>query len=394
MKMTDFKTLAKKYEEQLIADRRWLHENAEVGMILPRTENYIRTQLEEMGYSPEPWLESGLSVTVGRGENLTLEGEPKCILLRADIDALPIHEEADLPFAAKGEAGHLCGHDIHGAVALTVARILKECEEEISGLVKIVFQPGEEQSNGAEHMVKAGVMQNPQVHACLGMHVKPNAENGSVHYALGPATAAIDFFKIDIEGKTAHSSQPEQAKDPLQAAMGIYHSLEGMVRRELSAFRTAVVAVGIMEAGSAPNSIPTNAHMEGTLRSYSNEDQAHLRECMRLIVAQHCALAGVAGSINFVWTPVTENNTEICNHMGGIFDKYVGKENVIIDKQPVASSDDFAFFAQEAPSMLFWFGVGSDEGYAIHDPRVVMEEDKLYLAAAAIAEGAVSWCSK
>lgn len=392
--MADFKLLAEKYKEQLIADRRWMHQNPEVGMVLPMTEEYIHNQIEEMGLEPEPWLESGISVTIGKGVNKAEDGEPKCILLRADVDALPIFEEADLPFASKNGAGHLCGHDIHGAVALAVARMLKECEDEIEGLVKIVFQPGEEQSNGAEHMVNAGVMENPKVHGCLGMHVKPNAENGTIHYAIGPATAAIDFFKIEIEGKTAHSSQPENAKDPLQAAMGIYQSFDGLVRRELSAFKTAVVAVGMMEAGTAPNSIPVNAKMEGTLRSYDNGDQKHLRACMEKIVKNQCELAGVTGTIDFVWTPVTENNPEFCAEMVKSFEKYIEKENIIIDPRPVASSDDFAFFAQEAPSMLFWFGVGSDDGYAIHDPRVVMDESKLHVAAVAIADAAASWCSR
>ncbi len=392
--MTDFVALAKKYEKQLIENRRWLHQHPEVGLHIPMTRDYIKAKLEEIGYEPKPCLECGLYVVVGSGRAKAEDGEPKCILLRADVDALPIREEADVPYAAKGENGHLCGHDIHASVALAVAAMLWECRDEIPGLVKIVFQPGEEQSNGAEHMVHAGIMENPKVHASLGMHVRPNAENGTIRYAVGPATAAIDFFSADFHGVTAHSSMPEKAKDPLQAAVNTYQSFDSLVHHEISAFDSAVLAVGMLNGGTAPNSIPTDVNMRGTLRSYSNENQSRLRERMREIVEHQSKMVGVEGKIDFVWTPVTMNDPAFCDEMAGAFADIIGKENIVIEDRPVASSDDFAFFGQDVPAMLFWFGVGSEGGHAIHHPKVVMEEDKLYLAAACVAEAAVRWTGK
>ena len=389
--MADFVALAKKYEKELIENRRWLHQHPEVGMDLPETMEFIRGKLIEMGYEPKSCLGQDLYVEIGSGRKKASDGEPRCILYRADVDALPIKEESGLPYAAKGENGHLCGHDIHGAVALTVAKMLMEHRDEIDGIVKIVFQPGEEQSNGAERMVEQGIMKNPKVHASMAMHVRPNAENGQIRYAVGPAAAAIDFFDVYFHGVTAHSSMPEKAKDPLLAAANTYQAFDGLVRREISAFNSAVLAVGILKAGTAPNSIPLDAEMHGTLRSYRNDDQKHLRDRMREIVKAQAQMAQVEGRIDFVWTPVIMNDAELCRQLSGSFAKVIGGENIVIEEKPVASSDDFAFFGMDVPAMLFWYGVGSPEGHAIHHPQVVMKEDKLYLAAAAIATAITDW---
>ena len=230
---------------QITEDRRNLHRIPELGMDLPQTSSYIRKRLDEMGipwqdcggHLPEkmtkdfmeagfPRMERAIGVTAVIGK-----GSP-CILLRADMDALPIREESDLEFKSCNGYGHMCGHDSHAAMLLGAAQILKDMEDSLKGSVKLVFQPGEETGAGARMLVENGLLENPKVDAAFGIHVQPVTGTGEVGYSVGVNSSSLDTFILKIKGRGGHSSQPQLCIDPLMIMNQVYQAVNLLVTRE------------------------------------------------------------------------------------------------------------------------------------------------------------------
>ena len=226
---------AESIKEQIISDRRYLHEHAEFGMNLPKTKAYVVKRLTEMGYRPEE-CGGGIVATIGK--------KGKVILIRADMDALQVKEENQLPFRSKTNVAHMCGHDLHTAILLGTAALLKKNEERLGGTVKLMFQPGEEIGAGAKSMIEHGVLENPKVDAALSLHVISHIENGKLSFKVGAAFSSADIFKIEIKGKGAHGSAPEYAIDPIYAGVQVYQAIEGIISRETSMFQSAVCTIG------------------------------------------------------------------------------------------------------------------------------------------------------
>lgn len=250
---------AQQVTERVIAHRRALHQIPEVGLELPKTAAYVREVLEGLGYQPQQIGISGQVVTLGQGE--------RTLLLRADMDALQVEENNDLPFRSTNGNMHACGHDMHTAILLGAAEVLKQHEAELPCRVKLVFQPGEELGTGAESLVKAGLLEDPKVDAAVALHVDPTLEVGECSYCTGVATSDIYDIFITVRGKGGHSSKPEETVNALAAANGIYNALSGLVQREVSGFDTAILALCSMHAGSQqnPNIVPGLCEMAGTL---------------------------------------------------------------------------------------------------------------------------------
>lgn len=387
--MEEFLRLAKKYENKLIENRRWLHKNPEVGLVIPKTAEYVRRELEDIGYEVVPCIESGFSVTVGKNQK-----DGRCMMLRADMDALPMEEETDLDFASKNGSGHLCGHDMHTAVLLTVARILKEKEDSIEGCIKLMFQPGEENANGCSYMVEAGILENPTVHAAVALHVKPNYENGTIHYIKGPSTSSIDAFEVTVHGEAAHGSTPEKAIDPLFASANMYMALNGLVGREISAFKTAVLSIGVLGGGTAPNAIPEMAYLKGTIRSYAEEDRTRILNRVKTIIRCEAEMANTTYDFYVHSTPGCYNDPALCEGLLPYLAEAVGEENIIEEELPAPSSEDFSYVTLKVPSMVFWFGVGKEGEHDLHNPKAIFHEEQIYKAAAAMACAAVRWVNR
>src|SRR3712207_1027846 len=238
---------AKEIKDEIISYRRELHSNAEVGMDLPFTTEFVMKTLKSFGYEPKRIIDSGVVATVGNG------GKP-CILLRADMDALPMTEESCLNFCSKNlGSAHTCGHDLHAAMLLGAAKMLKENEQSINGTIKLMFQPAEETFQGAKAMIDAGVLENPHVDRALAFHVGAgNAPVGICAYNdKGASMFSSTGFKINIKGKGSHGATPHESIDSINIAVHIYLALQELIAREINPSTPALITIGQLSGGSA-----------------------------------------------------------------------------------------------------------------------------------------------
>lgn len=284
-------------QEHVVAHRRTLHQIPEVGLDLPQTAGYVRKILTELGCIPQNIGTCGQVVTLGQGE--------RTLLLRADMDALQVEEHNDLPFCAANGCMHACGHDMHTAILLGAAEVLKRHEQELPCRVKLVFQPGEELGTGAQSLVEAGLLENPHVDAAAALHVDSTMAVGECSYCTGVATSDIYDIFIQLKGKGGHSSQPEETINALAAANGVFQALSGLVQREVSGFDTAILAICSMHAGSQqnPNIIPEICEMAGTLRCFDRALGQRLVERIREIVEREAACYRAEGTVETLLTP-------------------------------------------------------------------------------------------
>ena len=255
---------AEAYREKIVSNRHYLHRHAEVGFDLKETVAFVKSELEAMGYEPKECGKAGLVVNAGGKKT------GKVFLIRGDMDALPMEEQADVDFPSETGKMHACGHDMHASMMLGAARLLKDHEDEIEGTVKLMFQPAEEIFAGAHDMIEAGVLKNPDVDAALMIHVMAGQPfpAGTVIVSDGGVSApGADFYKIRIQGKGCHGSMPNTGVDPVTIAAHIITGLQEIHARELALVDEAVLTIGMIHAGQAPNVIPDVVEMEGTIRT-------------------------------------------------------------------------------------------------------------------------------
>lgn len=372
---------AETLKEQIIADRRYLHQHAEFGMELPETVAYVKQRLMEMGYVPQDCA-GGVIATVG--------GCGKTMLLRADMDALKVQEENDLPFRSESGISHMCGHDMHTAILLGAAQILKEHETELQGTIKLMFQPGEEVAAGAKAMVDAGVLENPKVDAAMSLHVITNVEDGDLTYTPGAAFSSVDIFQIEVSGRGGHGSAMELVVDPIHAVVQIYQSIEGIVARETSMFHSATCSIGHLEGGSMYNVIPQTALLEGTLRCYDREDRRRILDRMQRIVDGVCSAAGTKGSLKLTTLPMLVNDDVLCEQLVPILAEIDGLR-FYQNKMPSTASEDFSFVSEAVPTMYLMLGVGGEGQPVNHNPKALFSEEHIHLGSAAFAYAAMKW---
>ena len=278
---------AEALRDQLVSSRRTLHQNAETGFALDRTLSFVKRELTAMGYQPADCGRAGVVALAGGKK------PGKVFLLRADMDALPIQEESGVDFACQTGSMHACGHDMHTAMLLGAARLLKEHEDEIPGTVKLMFQPSEETFEGSSDMIQAGLLENPKVDAALMIHVMaamPFQPGTVIVSAPGVSAPAADYFEIKVQGKGCHGSMPNTGIDPLSAAAHILLSLQEIHARELAMGERAVLTIGTLHAGTAANAIPDTAVMGGSLRTFDEETRSFIKQRLTEITQ------GVAGT--------------------------------------------------------------------------------------------------
>lgn len=266
--------------QELIKKRRYLHMNAETGFNLNKTIEFVENELINMGYTPMHIGKSGIVVIAGGKKS------GKTILIRGDMDALPIKEESGLDFASTNNCMHACGHDMHTTMMLGAAKILKEYENEINGTVKLMFQPAEEIFEGSKDMIENGVLENPKVDAALMIHVMANSpfKTGTVIVSSpGVSAPAADYFEIKIQGSGCHGSMPNTGVDPINIAAHIVLGLQEINSRELSVSDKAVLTIGKLNSGNIENVIPDTATIGGTLRTYDEETRKFIKIRMKEI---------------------------------------------------------------------------------------------------------------
>ena len=389
--MKKFIEQAKLIKEEIISYRRVIHSNPEVGQELPKTKKYVMDKLVEFGYSPEEICESGIVATI-KGNK-----PGKTFLLRADMDALPIAEKTSCDFKSTNGCMHACGHDMHTAMLLVAARLLKENQDEIEGTIKLVFQPDEEGFTGSKKMIKAGVLENPKVDAALAMHVHSGTPSNVVLCGLGTSIAGCNRFRIVVKGKGCHGAMPETGIDPINIAAHIYLAIQTILTREISATESAVVTIGKFVGGDVPNVIPEEVVMEGTIRSLDKEVGEFIFDRMNEIVTSTAKmLRGEAELIELSSVPPLANNDELAHELTGYMKDIVGEKAVVLFEQGGMGSEDFASYSYEVPSVYIMLGAGTKQenslyGEAMHNEKVVFNEDILPTGAAIHAYSAIMW---
>ncbi|MBS5884054.1 M20 family metallopeptidase [Clostridium sp.] len=389
--MNEFIEKAKLIKDDIISYRRTIHSNPEVGPNLPKTKAYVMEKLKEFGYNPKEICESGIVATI--------EGSKpgKTFLLRADMDALPMEEVTECDFKSTNGSMHSCGHDMHTAMLLGAARLLKEKQDEIEGTVKLVFQPDEEGFTGAKKMLAAGVLENPKVDAAMAMHVHSGTPSNIVLCGLGTSIAGCNRFRITVKGTGCHGAMPELGVDPINIAAHIYISLQEIIAREISATKSAVVTIGKFTGGDAPNIIPGEVVMEGTIRSLDKEIGEFIFNRMKDIVVSTAKMfRGEAELIELSSVPPLANDTDLAKEITCYIKDLLGEKSVCLFEGGGMGSEDFASYSYEVPSVYLMLGAGTKQentlyGEPMHNEKVVFNEDILITGAAMHTYCAIMW---
>jgi len=376
----------------LINDRRSLHGFAEVGADLPKTVAFCKERLKEIGI-PSKECAGGLIATVGRGE--------RCVLLRADMDALPVREETGLPFAAVNGNMHACGHDMHTAMLLSAAELLHRHEDRLSGSVRLCFQPGEETLSGAKSMIDNGLLDFPTPIAALMIHVIIGCDYKTGAIIIPPegvgATGA-DYFSVTVKGEGCHGATPHLGSDPIVCASHMISALSSLVQRELSPDSGAVLTVGTVKAGDAPNAIPDLLVFKGSLRSCGEDDRKLLKERLFILCRDIADAFRCKASVDFfAGTPSFFNNGDLVSSCQRLFEKAEAGCIIIPERARGGASEDFSYVSRIVPSIMLAVSAGERAcGYTepLHSPYAVFDEDALAFGTAAYAAFAIEALNK
>lgn len=393
---------AKVFREQLVTARRYLHTHPGTEFDIPETLAYVKDELSQMGCEPQKCGRAGLTALIGGKK------PGKVFLLRADMDALPIKEEADIEFRSANGNMHACGHDMHTAMLLGAARLLKKHEDEIEGTVKLMFQPAEEIFEGSNDMIEAGLLENPQVDAALMIHVMagmPFPAGTVIVSAPGVSAPAADYFEIKVQGTGCHGSMPNIGVDPITAAAHILISIQEIHARELALTDKAVLTIGTMNAGTAANAIPDTAVMGGSIRTFDEEIRGYIKKRLTDISKSTAEAFRANAEVTFgSGCPTLVNNAELSESALKYTKELLGNGAFSVaelnamsgsgNSSKTAGSEDFAYVSQKVPSVMLALAAGQPEkgySYPQHHPKVKFDEDVLPTGSAVYAYTALRW---
>lgn len=376
-------------KDETIANRRHIHKNAETGLDLPKTKAYVMKKLTEYGLEPKD-CGYGVTATLGKGG--------KVLLLRADMDALPMPEESGEEFACPtGKEAHTCGHDFHAAMLLTAAKMLKEKEDTLEGTIKFMFQPAEETFEGSKNMIENGILENPPVDAALAYHVSPGKMPIGLFMYNDKDTMmySVDGFKITIHGKGSHGAYPHVGVDPINIGVHIHLALQELIARESDPTHSCVLTIGQFAGGTAANIIPETAVLQGTIRTNKPEARELLVRRMKEVAEKTAAVYNGTVDIEMI----SEVPPLICNPK--LTDEVVGymQELGIPGLTPypgisASASEDFAVIVEKVPSTFMYLSAGylDERGqYPAHHPKAQFNEDVCPIGAACLAHCASQW---
>ena len=371
-------------KSDIISIRRHLHTYPELSNREYKTAEYIATILDKIGIPYEKGIANTGIVALLKGE------KPGAVVAyRTDMDALPVQEVNDIPYASRNDnVMHACGHDVHMAAALGTAMVLNKMRDKIQGTVKFIFQPAEEgppdgEEGGASLMIKQGVLKNPDVSAIFGLHTGPEIESGTIGYSPAVAMASIDEFEVIIKGKRSHGAYPWKSVDPVVTASQIVLGWQTIISRNIDIRKPAVLSVGIFEIYGESgrfNIIPEKVRLVGTVRSHSPETREMVEKRMKHI-AENIAIANYAEVEVFNYKRVGDvliNNEELVNKTLPVMKEVLGDDNVI-SVMPSMAGEDFADYLSEVPGFFFWLGVRNEEKgitpTALHTADLLIDED-------------------
>ncbi len=385
-------TEAEKIQQQLINHRRWLHQHAETGFDLPETKAYIKSQLEQMGLNTQDCGKIGIIADISG----TKPG--KTILLRADMDALPIREQTGVPYACPNGNMHACGHDMHAAMLLGAAQLLLSFREEICGTVRLMFQGAEEIIQGAADMIENGVLDNPNVDAAVMIHVMAEEKIPSGILIVPPqgvSAPAADYFTVTVRGKGCHGSTPQKGVDALNTAANILIALQEIVSREVSPSDSTVLTIGSLHAGSAANVIADSAVFKGAVRTFDEDTRSFVKQRIEDISKGICAAFRATCDTAFTsGCPAVFNNESLVRELYPLLTRALSEKCVLNagdltgagNLKPGGGSEDFAYVAQKVPAAVLALSAGmKDKCFPLHHPKVEFDETVLSLGSAAYA---------
>jgi amidohydrolase len=379
----------------VVADRRHLHENPEIGFQEVKTAAFVSERLQVLGVED---IRTGINKTGvtglirGTGSGA---GADKVVLVRADMDALPILEENKVDYKSQNDGSmHACGHDAHTAMLLGLSRLLMDRRDQFAGTVKVLFQPAEElPPGGAEGMIREGVLEDPHVDVVFGLHVSSDTETGVIKVGHGPVMAAADQYKITVQGRGGHGASPQQTVDPVIIGSHIVVALQTLVSRETDPTDQAVVSNCVFKAGEAFNVIPDTALLMGTVRTFLTDTQDHLEKRIGEVASGIAeAMGGKAETVYTRGYPATVNDEEMSNLVREAARTIVGEENVQI-AEPKMGAEDFSYFLLERPGCFFFVGTKNDEkdsGWPHHHPRFDIDEEGMTAGIATMATSVVN----
>ena len=391
--MSNFLTQASEIQSDLVSLRRALHQEPEIGLNLPKTQSKIIAALDGLG----------LEVTTGKtlsSVTAVLRGakSEKTVLLRADMDALPVTELTDVAFKSQIDgAMHACGHDLHVAMLIGAAKLLVKNKSQLNGDVVFMFQPGEEGFDGAGHMIKEGVLtaSGKKADATYGIHVMSSAiPQGSFTTKAGTMMASSDELHVTVIGMGGHGSQPHTAKDPIPVAAEMVSALQLLITRSFNAFDPVVITVGQFHAGTKANIIPDTAEFQATIRTFSAENRTRIQaEAVRLCksIAEGY---GLKANIDVIEQyPVTVNNDAHAHFVGTVVTDLFGTEGFLEMPHPVAGAEDYSRVLEEVPGSYVFLGASLDQdptkSEVNHSPRAMFDDAVLYRGTALLSELAV-----
>jgi amidohydrolase len=384
--LTRIKSLSEKYAREVIATRRHLHANPELSYQEYETAAYVAAQLKSFGIASTPIATTGLVAEV-KGKNPL----KKIIALRADMDALPIREENNIPYKSTREGVmHACGHDVHTASLLGTARILNEITDQFEGTVRFLFQPGEEKNpGGASYMIRDGALTNPRPSSILGQHVLPILPVGKIGFREGMYMASADEIYLKVIGKGGHGAAPELTVDPVVMASHIVVALQQVISRNASPKQPTVLTFGQIHGGTAPNIIPFEVNLAGTFRAM-NETWRHegLKKIKKMAEGIAESMGGRCEVTIDMGYPYLENHPEVTRRIKKAAVAYVGKDNVV-DIDITLGAEDFAYYSQVIPASFYRLGTRNEaKGITayVHTPTFDIDEDALI-----IGPGLMAW---
>ncbi|MGL4365223.1 MAG: M20 metallopeptidase family protein [Cetobacterium sp.] len=385
-------------EKDIINWRRELHKRAEIGLILPLTEEYLKKELEKMQIDYTLYQEcSGISAVIGKKNK-------KVVGLRADIDATAIKEATNLEFSSQTDAMHSCGHDAHAAMLLGVAKILKKHEDKLKGQVKIIFQPGEEYDKGAKVLVEQGILENPKIDIMFAQHIllAPNIKSGMIAIKNNQIMASADDFYIKVIGKGGHASEPQNCVDPIIMATQVITNIYQMMSREISPLDSVSLSIVNVKSEQPSkvvyNIIPNYVEIIASVRCLDNKMRDYINKRVEEITKS--TVEGLRGKYEYQYNynyPALVNNEFTTNLLRESTKKILGEEFILNLSKPVMASEDTAFYFEKIPGTYYGITVGdlnNKNYYPVHHPQMIIDESSLINGVAVMLQATIDYLNK
>ena len=375
-----------KLNDELIEMRRNLHRHPELAFAEKNTTDFLEKVLKDNGIQTQRFQNTTGLVGILKGE---LPGE-KVIAVRSDIDALPLVEETGLPFASETEGiCHACGHDLHMSAVLGSAILLSKLRKKLPGTVKFIFQPAEEGQQGAKSLLAQNVLHNPDVDYIFGLHTWPEIPGGTIGFRHGAMMASSDTFTITVIGKGGHAAHPHKCIDPVVVSAQIIVALQTIVSRSVKPVEGAVITIGKVVAGTKGNIIPTEAKMEGTIRTLNPEVRSLIHADLKRLATSIAEAFGAEAKVelNLGGPPVVCTDM-LVDTVAEVGRTLLGKERVIELKEPSMGSEDFAFYLEQIPGVFFRIGTQTADAnskLALHSPKIIFSEQGIIEGAKVLA---------